>query len=412
MQKYLHHISGSIQNTNKSVEISLQGKNLIITGANGSGKTSFLRSIYHKIDLLILQRKQADLPKLEQDYVTNINYLENNAKKGTTQYEDFKRITADQKVRIDAIKQGLQLHIPENIKFSDALHSRTAIIRFFDAARVAKIAHADTARGLITEQELYAKKTLEENIGNSLEQHLVNLRNRRSLALTEDNNPILAEKISEWFLRFESNLKLLMEDDSAKLSFDSDRLKFYINQQGKSPYTFQLLSSGYSAIFDIYADILLRTEYFKVTPEELGGIVFIDEIDAHLHVSLQRLILPFFERSFPCVQFVVTTHSPFVLMSVNDALIFDLGRNQQVDEDLSLYSYAAVMEGILGTKTTSKLLDETLVEIASLAKKPDSDPKELKQLLEKIRPFEEKLDSKSKAYYMLGVNALLDKESD
>jgi predicted ATP-binding protein involved in virulence len=67
-------------------------------------------------------------------------------------------------------------------------------------------------------------------------------------------------------------------------------------------------------------------EYSSISPTELEGVVFIDEIDSHLHISLQRLILPFFIESFPKVQFIVTTHSPFVLMSAKDILVYDLGK--------------------------------------------------------------------------------------
>jgi predicted ATP-binding protein involved in virulence len=112
------------------------------------------------------------------------------------------------------------------------------------------------------------------------------------------------------------------------LLFDSNKNKFSIQQNDKPLYTFQTLSAGYKAIFDVYADLLMRTEYFSISPTELDGVVFIDEIDSHLHISLQRLILPFFIESFPKVQFIVTTHSPFVLMSTKDILVFDLGKEE------------------------------------------------------------------------------------
>jgi len=44
MTGYLERITGIVLHTNKSVDISLNGKNFIITGGNGSGKTSFLKS--------------------------------------------------------------------------------------------------------------------------------------------------------------------------------------------------------------------------------------------------------------------------------------------------------------------------------------------------------------------------------
>lgn len=42
------------------------------------------------------------------------------------------------------------------------------------------------------------------------------------------------------------------------------------------------------------------------------GVVIIDEVDAHLHVSWQRRIGTWLKAHFPNVQFIVTTHSPYI----------------------------------------------------------------------------------------------------
>ena len=47
-------------------------------------------------------------------------------------------------------------------------------------------------------------------------------------------------------------------------------------------------------------------------PLEQEGIVLIDEIDIHLHPTWQRQILSQLRRTFPKIQFIVTTHSPLV----------------------------------------------------------------------------------------------------
>ena len=412
MEKYIKRITGVIPNTLKEIDINLDGKNLILTGTNGSGKTSLLRELFRKIDILIVQKKMADLPQIQQQHKRNKEYLETRAIKGTTEYQQFEYTVKNLEKSLDEITQGLHLIIPDNINFSSKYDDKLAIVKIFEATRTAQISHADTARGLVTEQKDKASANNNQNLGNNLEQHLVNLTNRMSLAITHDKDTALAEKINNWFGHFENNLKVLMEDKSTVLKFDSNTLKFSIHQDNKPPYTFQTLSSGYLAIFDIYADLLMRTEYFEITPDELTGAVFIDEIDAHLHVSLQRIILTFLTDSFPKIQFIVTTHSPFVLMSVNDAVIFDVSRNEQVDEDLSLYSYSAVMEGLLGTKTTSLLLDDLIMEISNLVNSENTDYAKLENLVDKIKPLENKLDSRSKAFYLLGVNALLDMEQE
>ena len=254
----------------------------------------------------------------QKNYESSSRHWKDNTVKGTTEYDRYERIVKNGKRDLDAISFGLKIDISNHIDFSSAYDDKEAIIKLFEASRSATISHAETAKGLETErkqQEEHHDRN-KENLGNNLEQHLVNLKNRRSLALSEDNNLELAGKISTWFEHFEDTLKTLMEDRSTCLKFDSDTLKFTIHQDHKPPYTFQSLSSGYLAIFDIYADLLMRTEYFKVTPAEIRGAVFIDEIDAHLHVSLQRLILPFLNKSFPEIQFIVTTHSGLYVIRV------------------------------------------------------------------------------------------------
>jgi predicted ATP-binding protein involved in virulence len=51
-------------------------------------------------------------------------------------------------------------------------------------------------------------------------------------------------------------------------------------------------------------------------PQDLRGIVLLDEIDLHLHPHWQRRIVPLLRHVFPHVQFVVTTHSPLVVAGV------------------------------------------------------------------------------------------------
>jgi predicted ATP-binding protein involved in virulence len=327
MAGYIKRITGVIPHTNKSVDIPINGKSLIITGGNGSGKTSFLRNVYEKTVLLIVKKGQADLPQLKKSLKIKKDFL-NGLAKGTTDYDNALFASKQIEAEIENIEQGLQPAISNNIKFSSKYDDRQAVVLYFEDKRLAEIAEAKTAQGLQTEIEENREAGHDKNVGNKLEQHLLNLKTRRSLAITEDKNQSLANTIDKWFEGFGENLKHLLEDNSAQLLFDSSKNKFSIQQNNKPPFTFQTLSAGYRAIFDVYADLLMRTEYFSISQQELEGVVFIDEIDSHLHISLQRLILPFFIESFPKVQFIVTTHSPFVLMSTKDILVFDLGKEE------------------------------------------------------------------------------------
>ncbi|UDI90602.1 AAA family ATPase [Pseudomonas sp. IAC-BECa141] len=175
-------------------------------------------------------------------------------------------------------------------------------------------------------------------------------------------------------------------------------MRFLIGQPERPKYSFQTLSSGYLAIFDIYADLLMRAEYRDITPGELMGVVLIDEIDAHLHISLQRKILPFLIKSFPNVQFIVTTHSPFVVTSVDDALIYDISTGTECD-DLSMYSIETVIEGLLGVPSVSRKLENIVKSLADMTSSSEFSLDEVEALLAKISPYVDSLDDESRLFY-------------
>ena len=77
----------------------------------------------------------------------------------------------------------------------------------------------------------------------------------------------------------------------------------------------------------------------------MEGVVLVDEIDTHLHPSLQKQVLPFLTTLFPRLQFIVTTHSPFILNSIDNAVVYDLQNDIRLDENLMGVSYSGIMEG-------------------------------------------------------------------
>ena len=76
--------------------------------------------------------------------------------------------------------------------------------------------------------------------------------------MSEALDHVKANIFSLWFYYFERHFKYLFDDNDTKLKFDVSSMKFYIIQRNKK-FTFQNLSSGYQAIFEIYAYLLMRT---------------------------------------------------------------------------------------------------------------------------------------------------------
>lgn len=66
---------------------------------------------------------------------------------------------------------------------------------------------------------------------------------------------------------------------------------------------------------DIVLDIIMRmqNQTQRSFDFKIPGIVLVDEIETHLHLELQRHIMPFLTGIFPNIQFIVTTHSPYYI---------------------------------------------------------------------------------------------------
>lgn len=92
-----------------------------------------------------------------------------------------------------------------------------------------------------------------------------------------------------------------------------------------------LLSSGEIALMCLFGEIIRQADRLRnnIPLDRIEGIVLVDEIEKHLHIRLQKEALPKLLKVFPRVQFIVSSHSPFLNMGLGDecseiAHIFDL----------------------------------------------------------------------------------------
>jgi predicted ATP-binding protein involved in virulence len=207
-------------------------------------------------------------------------------------------------------------------------------------------------------------------------------------------------KIDEWFDYFEKALFVLFDKENTRLEFDRKNYNFNIIEPGKEPYNLNQLSDGYSAIFNIVAELIMRMEQSKSKSYDAQGIVLIDEIETHLHIELQKKILPFLTTFFPRIQFIVTTHSPFVISSIDNAVICDLEKRTVVSDDLSAYTSEVLVEDYFDSDQYSNLLKSELSEYAKLMSADTVDSAqtnrlaELEQRFDKVPSMSEELTGK------------------
>ncbi|KJU83134.1 ATPase AAA [Candidatus Magnetobacterium bavaricum] len=308
----------------KDIEIPLseiERKHLIFTGINGSGKTSVLEAIKEYLDSHKERSVLTDNSRIELFFNLKIYYS----------------------------------------SYYTLYHTGNHILAFFNAKRKAELIQPNG----IKKVDLKKLYSFNDKASSEFIQHIVNLQVDRLFA--EKGNEIeTVNKIDNWFEMFEQSLKYLFEDNEVKLEFDIKNYDYNIVKKGREKFTFNQLSDGYSAIFDIVSELIMRMESYRTKSYDIQGIVLIDEIETHLHVSLQKKILPFLTSFFPKVQFIVTTHSPFVLSSIENAVICDL-QNNIIASDFSGYSYDGIIESYFDIDKYSQDIKDKIEEYERLA---------------------------------------------
>lgn len=91
---------------------------------------------------------------------------------------------------------------------------------------------------------------------------------------------------------------------------------------------FDVLPDGLRSLISWIADLLGRVDLLKWQDDlpifEKKLILFLDEIEVHLHPAWQKKVLPVVQKLFKNAQIFVSTHSPFVVNSVDDAWVYKL----------------------------------------------------------------------------------------
>ena len=118
-------------------------------------------------------------------------------------------------------------------------------------------------------------------------------------------------------------------------------------------FPFGLLSDGQRSMTALAADIALRCVQLNPhlagqAPSETEGVVLIDELDLHLHPNWQRVIVRNLTILFPKLQFVTTTHSPFIVQSLDGQGLINLDDRSVLEKRKELYSIEDLAEETMG----------------------------------------------------------------
>ncbi len=294
----------------KNIKIKLaenKRKHLFLTGKNGSGKTSVLKEIENYFQ-----------PILE------ISTTDIFTEKGKN---EFWKEKGDYNLKFN-IKQHL---LDLRLKYE----TNDFLIVFFEDTRFFTPDVPEHIEKVILKQKYLPK----ENASKDFIKYLV-YQDYKRLAIKGDKK----NEIDIFFKKTKEILQLVYNEPNLDFysGISKDELDFYIKLPNDNIFNFNGLASGYSAILRIIFELVLRTQN---TPNKTNseGIVLIDEPETHLHVEMQKKIMPMLIKMFPHIQFIVATHSPFILNSVANTVVYDLEKRVRA-KDFSAYAYDSIVE--------------------------------------------------------------------
>jgi len=324
-------------------------KHLILTGKNGSGKTSLLEAM--KDNISSFQQVMSD----KDDFVAGLMY-------GVGYRDDTSDVDISYSGNTEFYEDAIFVYIP-------AERNKLTIPESIETVR------------------LEGKTLISKNVGRDFLKYVLNLDYRLYGAKT-DNNTLLEVNLKKWFDNFLEALREIYDCRELKLKRDARNLAFNVVMPGREPFGLHEMADGYTAFLDIYMELLMRFENEEnEVVYDTPAIVLIDEVETHLHVELQKRILPFLTRMFPKVQFIAVTHSPFVITSLENAIVYDLEKNIRLDGDLTEYSYTDIIEGYFDVSECSAGLKsdfDRYVELCHKDSQTATEREEMRKLFERL----------------------------
>lgn len=295
----------------------------ILTGQNGTGKTTILQALA----VLILSIKNPFIEHLNPDTVHFYSEYLLDKKRISEFLEPYFFAENESGERLKPILKQPATYIKKSTFNSDFIYDFSAFsysgYRFIEHEENINIKNNQQYNPL--ENALDFNKTYGKN-DYTLNQWLANNISKRSFARDEGNE----EKAKI----FDKNIKLLEQIIEAiiekPIKFEpvyETGIKIVANIKGKK-LDFDLLPDGLRSIISWLGDLIMRMDALKWKDDlpvfEREFILFLDEIEVHLHPSWQRKILPVVQKLFKNAQIFITTHSPFIVNSIDGAFIYEL----------------------------------------------------------------------------------------
>lgn len=366
-----------------------KGVNVFI-GRNGSGKTSLIKSIVYALNFIMSNDRS-----LGGDFITSGNPDLRLRSVGIDEFYRFRgreaaaecsitgRMELDgENVEWEMYKRSTAKSEPYPTKYRDAyktlienykLTGRLPLLAYYSdscphvSARYSQFARNEIGRsGNVLRNMGYYKWSDEMACLDLWENRYVNSAIR---SLSDNGNSQETDFVETCIKTFSAS----GENGAITAAYTVKDLEIFYPMDGKSPVlrlvmndghrcTFEELPSGYRRLYSIVFDTAYRIWLLNPQmPTATSGVVIIDEVDLHLHPALSAIVMEQFRKTFPNLQFIVSTHSPMIVSNLNtnngENQIIDLSRHSQqaqVIPDSFGLSYDVVVEDFMGVKSSSE----------------------------------------------------------
>lgn len=292
----------------QELELNFNEKFNVICGANGIGKTTVLNII-------------ADA------FCGNGNLVKRNSNYREGRYSiKYNNFIGNEVVRNLSVREYNPNILDHNDRYSS---EDTKFILYFTINRMIdyqdlKAIPKDPTRTNYEAGNLFVGGIRADDLKGWFENRFLFYNQNDSMTVEQKDNFDVAKKV----------FGILDETVSFK-AVDSGTLDIVL-RTNRGDIFFEYLSAGYKTCVFIILGIIKELEFrFKspcVKAEDFDGIVLIDEIDLHLHPNWQSRLIEALKSIFPKIQFIVTTHSPSVLQSLeaNEIIPLTMGEDGSI----------------------------------------------------------------------------------
>ena len=351
---------------------------LILTGKNGSGKSTILRIVTNHI----INRRSGGDPSFD------ITFYKRRIQESNDQFG----LNGEQvKTNLNNLF-NLEAVIPAYTVEPYQIWSKNKsqlIYSYLKAKRNSQVSPVNTVTKEIDFTNQLQGNDSTDTFIQQFKQYLVNKKVYQAFDQINKDQTRFAET-DQFFARLTNSFRQIFEDIGLILEFRQEDFEFFIKLSDGRQLTFDVLSEGFSALLSILMDLFMRVDLIRKQVGDYSynpcGIVLIDEPETHLHLQLQEQVLPLLTSLFPNIQFIAATHSPAVIASIKNATIFDLTTKEtRISEETVGRSYSDLMRGHFGMNNEySGIADELFRKVDKILKENKNQPEELKAKLQQF----------------------------